>query len=127
MTDLVDTALAVYPRANRSMLHIPYSYKLGIPIQRLKYQLKDSLALLSGSFIHTGLISHRNPLTGKVKEKGQKNAERVFELLKISKRNKSLRNVRKATAPLLKHIALENLNRARKNAVKVNRVMKKIV
>ena len=127
VTDLVDTALAVYPRADRSMLHLPYSYKLGIPIQKLKYQLKDSMALLSGSFIHKGLISHRNPLTGKVKEKGEKNAERVFELLKISKRNSSLHGARKAVRPLLRDIALRNLRRARRNARGVNRALKKIV
>ena len=34
--DLADTALAVYPGASRSMLHLPFSYKIGIPIQRLK-------------------------------------------------------------------------------------------
>lgn len=126
-TDLVDTALAVYPKSSRSMLHLPFSYKIGIPIQKLKYQLKDSMALLSGSFIHGGLISHRNPLTGKVKEKGYKNAERVFELLKASKRNASLSNARRAAGPLLKNIALKNLKRARRNAVGVNRAMKKIV
>lgn len=127
ITDLADAALAVYPNASRSMLHLPFSYKIGIPIQKLKYQLKDSLALLSGSFIHKGLISKRNPLTGAAKEKGAKNAERVFQLLKISKKNKSLKNARHAAAPLLKHIALRNLPAARKNAVRANRVMKKIV
>lgn len=126
-TDLVDTALAVYPRAQRSMLHLPFSYKIGIPIQRLRYQLKDSLALLSGSFIHKGLISKRNPLTGKAKEKGYKNAERVFELLKFSNKSKSLENARTAVMPLLKNIAFKNLKKAKKNAVKVNRAMKKIV
>jgi hypothetical protein len=126
-TDLVDTALAVYPKASRTMLHLPFSYKIGIPVQRLRYQLKDSLALLSGSFIHKGLISKRNPLTGKAKEKGYKNAERVFELLKISKRNKTLKSAREAVAPLLKNIALKNVKRARKNAVGVNRAMKKII
>ena len=126
-TDIVDTALAVYPKSSRSMLHLPFSYKLGIPVQRLRYQVKDSLALLSGSFIHKGLISHRNPLTGKAKEKGYKNAERVFELLKVAKRNKSLKNARVAAGPLLKDIALKNLMRARKNAVRVNRAMKKIM
>jgi hypothetical protein len=126
-TDLVDTALAVYPHSSRTMIHLPYSYKLGIPIQKLRYQVKDSMALLSGSFLHKGIISHRNPLTGKAKEKGHKNAERVFELLKISKRNSTLKNARVAAAPLLKHIALKNLVRARRNAKRVNSAMKKIV
>jgi hypothetical protein len=125
-TDLVDTALAVYPNASREMLNLPLSYKTGIPLQRVRYQIKDSLALLSGSFLHKGLISQRNPLTGKVKDKGQKNAERVLELLKISKRNKTLANARKAAAPLLRNVVLRNLKAARKNALKVDSVLKKI-
>jgi hypothetical protein len=125
-TDLVDTALAVYPNASRAMLNLPLSYKTGIPLQRVRYQIKDSLALLSGSFLHKGLISQRNPLTGKVKDKGQKNAERVLELLRISKRNKTLANARKAAAPLLRNVVLQNLKAARKNARKVDSVLKKI-
>jgi hypothetical protein len=65
-------------------------------------------------------------LTGKVKDKGQKNAERVRELLLISKQNKSLANARKVAAPLLRNVALKNLKAARKNARKVNSVLKKI-
>jgi len=126
VTDLVDTALAVYPGSSREMLNLPLSYKTGIPLQRVRYQIKDSLALLSGSFLHKGLISHRNPLTGKVKDKGQKNAERVLELLRISKQNKSLANARKAAAPLLRNVVLKNLKAARKNARKVDSVLKKI-
>ena len=126
VTDLVDTALAVYPNSSRNMLNLPLSYRTGIPIQRVRYQIKDSLALLSGSFLHKGLISHRNPLTGKVKDKGQKNAERALELLRISKRNKSLANAREAAAPLLRNIVLKNLKAARKNARKVDSVLKKI-
>jgi hypothetical protein len=126
VTDLVDTALAVYPRASRDMLHVPMSYTLGIPIQKLKYQVKDSLALLSGSFLYRGLISKRNPIKGAVKEKGQKNAERVFELLQISKRNRTLNNARRVAAPLLRNVTLGNLKKAKANAKRVNRVMKKI-
>ena len=126
VTDLVDTALAVYPRASRDMLHVPISYKLGIPIQKLKYQVKDSLALLSGSFLYRGLIAKRNPIKGAVKEKGQKNAERVFELLRISKRNRTLNNARRAAAPLLQNVTLGNLKKAKVNAKRVNRVVKKI-
>jgi hypothetical protein len=126
VTDLVDTALAVYPHASREMLNLPLSYKTGIPLQRVKYQIKDSLALLSGSFLHKGLISQRNPLTGKVKEKGQKNAARVLELLKISKKNKSLANARRAAAPLLRNVVLKNLKAAKRNSRKVDSVLKKI-
>jgi hypothetical protein len=127
LTDLVDTALAVYPHASRDMLQLPISYKLGIPIQKLKYQVKDSLALLSGSFLYKGLISKRNPIKGAVKEKGQKNAERVLELLRISKQNKSLENARRAAVPLLSNITINNFKGARESAKKVNKVLKKIV
>lgn len=126
VTDLVDTALAVYPKSNRSMLHLPYSYKLGIPIQRLRYQLKDALAILSGSFLYRGIISKRNPLTGAVKEKGAKNVERVSELIKLSGRNSKLINARKAAIPLLKDIAFKNLKAARKSAKAVNTRLKRI-
>ena len=127
ITDLVDTALAVYPHARRDMLQLPISYKLGIPIQKLKYQVKDSLALLSGSFIYKGLISKRNPIKGAVKEKGQKNAERVLELLQVSKSKKSLNKARRAVVPLLSYIAINNFKGARESAKKVNKVLKKIV
>jgi hypothetical protein len=126
VTDLIDIALAVYPRASRSMLQLPLSYKLGIPIQKLKYQLKDSMALLSGSFVYRGLISKRNPLRGEAKEKGLKNTERVFELLQISKRNASLATARRAAAPLLTAITLGNYAYAKARAKNVNRVLKKI-
>jgi hypothetical protein len=130
VTDLVDTALAVYPRASRDMLHLPYSYRTGIPIQKLRYQLKDSLALLSGSIIHKGLISKRNPLIGEAKEKGQKNAERVKELIKVvrSKRSyyKNLAPIANSTGPLLVNLNLKNLRAARQSATVVNKALKKI-
>jgi hypothetical protein len=125
-TDLVDAALAVYPGASRSMLQLPMSYKYGIPIQKLKYQVKDSLALLSGSFLYKGLIAKRNPLKGSAKEKGEKNAERVLELLRISKQNKTLGPAREVATHLLRNVALKNYKRAKENAKRVNRVVKKI-
>lgn len=128
--DLVDTALAVYPRASRKMLHLPFSYKIGIPIQKLRYQLKDSMALLSGSFLYRGLISKRNPLNGIVKEKGQKNVERVKELVKVvrSKRSyyKNLAPAANSTGPLLVNISLGNKRAAVHNAHAVNSALKKI-
>jgi hypothetical protein len=130
VVDLVDTALAVYPRASRNMIHLPFSYKTGIPIQKLRYQLKDSMALLSGSFIYKGLISKRNPLTGVVKEKGQKNVERVKELVKVirSKRSyyKNLVPAANSTGPLLVNISLNNKRAAVRNARAVNKALKKI-
>lgn len=125
-TDLVDTALAVYPGAHPNMIDGPLSKKLGIPIQKLKYQIKDALAILSGSFIYRGVISQRNPLTGKKKNKGEKNTNRVLELLKVSKHNKTLKNARKTAVPLLKNILFGNINSARQNAKKVNRVLRRI-
>jgi len=130
VTDLVDTALAVYPGASRAMLHLPFSYKIGIPIQRLRYQLKDSMALLSGSFVHKGLISKRNPITGAVKEKGLKNVARTASLLKIiGQRKKYYKNLVRPSStviPLLESISRMNLKQARKNARKVNSALKKI-
>ncbi len=130
VTDLADTALAVYPGASRKMIHLPFSYRLGIPIQKLRYQLKDSLALLSGSFVYKGLISKRNPLTGIVKEKGEKNVERVKELVKVvrSKRRyyANLAPAANAAGPLLVNVALQNKRAARKNALSVNKALKKI-
>jgi len=82
---------------------------------------------LSGSFLYKGLISKRNPIKGAVKEKGQKNAERVLELLRISKQNKSLENARRAAVPLLSNITINNFKGARESAKKVNKVLKKIV
>ena len=125
-TDLIDTALAVYPGSGRHMIHVPISYRTGIPIQKLKYQVKDSLALLSGSFLYDGLISQRNPLTGKHPEKGEKNTERAVELLRVSRRNRNLNPIRKAAAPLLQNVLFRNLGAARRNARAVNREIKKI-
>lgn len=129
-TDLVDTALAVYPRASRHMLHMPFSMRTGIPIQRLRYQLKDSLALLSGSFVHRGVISKRNPITGIVKEKGQKNAERSARLLNIVRGRKkyysNLVPLLKTGMPLLAAVKSRNLPKARAKARNVNRALKKI-
>ena len=130
VTDIVDTALVVYPGASRQMLHLPFSYKIGIPIQRLRYQLKDSLALLSGSFIHRGLISHRNPIKGKVKEKGLKNTERTAGLLKIvgsrKKYYKNLGPLARKAVPLLENVYKKNLRSARVHSRNVNKALRKI-
>ena len=130
VTDLVDTALAVYPGSSRDMLHLPFSYKLGIPVQRLRYQLKDSLALLSGSFIHKGMISKRNPIIGNAKNKGMKNTERAARLLRIVGSNKkyykNLAPVARKALPLIDNVLRRNLPAARRHARNVNTALKKI-
>jgi hypothetical protein len=123
---LVDTALAVYPGADRRMLNLPLSYKLGIPIQRLKYQLKDSLALLTGSFLYKGLISHRNPLTGKTKNKGAKNIARTEGLLRLARQKNNLRRVAKETVPLLQRIRNRNMKGSLQSARRVEKLLKQI-
>jgi hypothetical protein len=76
--------------------------------------------------VYLGLIAKRNPIKGSAKEKGEKNAERVLELLKVSKKNTSLHNARRAATHLLRNVALKNYKRAKNNAKRVNRVLKKI-
>lgn len=125
-TDLVDTALAVYPRASRDMIHIPISNRTGIPIQKLRYQLKDSLALLSGSFIYNGPISKRNPISGEVKEKGQKNAERTARLLNLVKGG-NLVQLLKVGRPLLSAVRNRNVPHVKALARNVDRAIKKIL
>lgn len=130
VTDLVDTALAVYPGSSRDMLHLPFSYRLGIPIQKLRYQLKDSLALLSGSFIHKGMISKRNPISGSAKNKGQKNTERSARLLRLvaasKKYYKNLAPLARRALPLIENVLRQNASAARSHARNVNRALKKI-
>lgn len=130
LTDLVDTALAVYPRSSRSMLHLPFSYKIGIPIQKLRYQLKDALAILSGSFVYKGLIAKRNPITGAAKNKGAKNVERVRELAKLVRSQRkyyaNLVPAVKKVGPLLEDIGIGNTKAARNSAKNVNKVLRKI-
>jgi hypothetical protein len=124
--DLADAALAVYPGASRTMLHQEFSKKLGIPIQRLRYQLKDELAILAGSFLYSGLISKRNPLTGK-KEKGTKDVARVRALVKVinsaGNRYANLRNVSAKTKNFLAAISKKNLKTAKERARSVEKLL----
>jgi hypothetical protein len=112
------------------MLHLPFSYKIGIPIQRLRYQLKDALAILSGSFVYKGLIAKRNPISGVAKDKGAKNVERVRELTRLvrSKRKyyANLIPASRKAGPLLEDIGLGNVRAARQSAKNVNKVLRKI-
>jgi hypothetical protein len=130
VTDLVDTALAVYPGVKRSDIHLPYSYRLGIPIQRMRYQFKDALAVLSGSMIHKGLIAQRNPINGEKRNKGLKDVIRVERFLRIIGRNKrhyaNLVPVARKAVPMLYAVANRNRSRARNAARSVERLVKKI-
>jgi hypothetical protein len=62
---VADCALAEYPNVTRDWLSKKFSKSLGIPIQKIKYQFIDALAILSGSFLYKGPVALRNPLTGK--------------------------------------------------------------
>jgi hypothetical protein len=123
VTDLIDTALAVYPGVDRTMIDIKASHELGIPIQKLKYQLRDALAIVSGSFLYKGVVAQRNPLVGKVKEKGQKNVARIKSLLNIAP-NSQLKNTARI---FIQNIEKRNIKKARQTALKVNAAVKKIV
>jgi len=124
--DLADAALAVYPDASRKMLHPEFSKRLGIPIQRLRYQLKDELAILAGSFLYSGIISKRNPLTGK-KEKGEKDVARVRALIKVVNSSKvkyaNLKNVSVKTKNFLTAISKKNLKMAKERARNVEKLL----
>jgi hypothetical protein len=130
VVDMADAALAVYPGSSRSMIHSTFSKKLGVPIQRLRYQLKDELAILSGSFLYSGLISHRNPITGKTKNKGAKDVARIKSLIKLVNENKkkyaNLKNASEKTHPFLNAISKRKLKLAKERARSVEKVLKKI-
>jgi hypothetical protein len=89
----------------------------------LKYQLRDALAIVSGSFLYKGVVAQRNPLVGKVKEKGQKNVARIKSLLNIAP-NSQLKNTARI---FIQNIEKKNIKKARQTALKVNAAVKKIV
>lgn len=127
--DLADAALAVYPGASRSMIHPQFSRKLGIPVQRLRYQFKDELAILAGSFLYKGLIAKRNPFTGK-KGKGAKDVARVQSLVRVVNSNKkryaNLANASEKAKLFLKAISKKNMKAAKIRAGNVEKVLKNI-
>jgi hypothetical protein len=130
VVDLVDTALAVYPGIKRSDLHMPYSYRLGIPIQRMRYQFKDALAVLAGSLIHKGLISQRNPINGKVRQKGRKDVVRVERFMRVlaadPRHYRDLLPIARQTVPLLEGVLGKNMAQAKASARAVERLVQKI-
>jgi hypothetical protein len=131
VVDLADAALALYPGASRAWLSKRFSGETGIPIQQLKYQFIDTLAILSGSFIHKGVVRQRNPLTGKKMEKGLKNVARVNQMSRvIASHAKNYKNIIPATLKaraLLNKIRTGHLPGAEARARSANRIIKNLV
>ena len=131
VVDLADAALALYPGASRKWLSKRFSGEFGIPIQQLKYQFIDTLAILSGSFVHKGVVKQRNPLTGKKMEKGQKNVARVDQMSRvISRHPKDYKNIVPVTLKaraLLNKIRTGHLPSAEARARSANRILKNLV
>lgn len=119
--DLADTALAIYPGISRKQLDMKFSMKSGIPVQKLMYQLRDELAILSGSFLYRGIISQRNPIKGIKKAKGLKDVNRVKNILK-----KAPVPVKGIITPFLAAIKAKNVLRAKQAARGVEKLLKKI-
>jgi hypothetical protein len=128
VVDLADAALALYPGASRKWLSKRFSSETGVPIQQLKYQFIDTLAILSGSFVHKGVVKQRNPLTGKKMEKGQKNVARVNQMSRvIAAHPKAYKNIVPATLKaraLLNKIRTGHLPGAEARARSANRIIK---
>jgi len=129
--DLADAALALYPGASREWISRRFSGETGIPIQKLKYQFIDTLAILSGSFVHKGVVRQRNPLTGKKIEKGQKNAARLNQMSRVIARHaKDYKNIVPATLKaraLLNKIKTGHLPGAEARARSANKILKNLV
>lgn len=130
VVDLADSALVLYPGISRQQIHEAFSYKLGLPLQKLRYQLKDELAIVSGSLLYKGQIAKRNPIHGQQRSKGQKNLARISALTKIVKRDpeKYLDLVNTATKAnsLMTKIRKSNSRAAKKSARSVEILLKKI-
>ena len=131
VVDLADAALALYPGASRTWISKRFSAEFGVPIQQLRYQFIDTLAILSGSFVHKGVVRQRNPLTGKKIEKGQKNAARVNQMSRvIAKHAKNYKNIIPAALKaraLLNKIRTGHLPGAEARARSANRILKNLV
>jgi hypothetical protein len=131
VVDLADAALALYPGASKTWISKRFSAEFGVPIQQLRYQFIDTLAILSGSFVHKGVVRQRNPLTGKKIEKGQKNAARVNQMSRvIAKHANNYKNIIPAALKaraLLNKIRTGHLPGAEARARSANRILKNLV
>lgn len=131
VVDVADAALAVYPGIKRSWISRKFSTRIGVPIQKLKYQYIDALAILSGSFIYKGPVALRNPLTGRKIEKGQKNVARVNQLTRVVLKHKNdypeLVPVAKKSRELLMKIKSGHLPGTESRARSINALVKNLV
>lgn len=130
--DVADTALSLYPGVHRSWLSRRFSHDTGIPIQQIKYQTLNALGILSGSFLYTTQVAARNPLTGKNKNKGEKNVARANQLSRVITRyakNYPPGLVRLAVKAgnLINKISKKNLRGAKIEAATVNALVKNLV
>jgi len=131
VVDVADCALAEYPNVSRNWISKKFSKNIGIPIQQIKYQFIDALAILSGSFLYKGPVALRNPLTGKKIEKGQKNVARVNEFSKViikhARNYKNLLPVALKSRKLLHKIQKGRSEGAENRARSVNALVKQLV
>lgn len=129
--DVADTALSLYPGVRRDWLSKRFSMATGIPIQQIKYQTLDALAILSGSFLYPGQVSKRNPLTGNAK-KGNKNVARANQLTRVITQHAknyppNLQRLALKTRDLIQKIQKKNLRGAKIEAATVNALVKNLV
>jgi hypothetical protein len=121
--DVADTALAVYPGISADWI---LRDRDGVPIQKLKYQFRDLLALLSGSFMYPKqIISWRNPLKGVKKDKGLKNTIRVRSILNMVPRNSNTRDLLNVARPFVNRIINKNFKGAKGYASRIDALLKK--
>lgn len=129
VVDVADAALAFYPGVNRTWLSDRFSRSTGIPIQKLKYQFINSLALLSGSLIHkSSQVAKRNPFKT---EKGKKNSVRANQLAQVvtryEKNYPNLVPAARSTLDLLSKIKSGRVKNAESKARVVNALIKNLV
>lgn len=121
--DVADTALAVYPGINEDWMA---PHMDGVPVQKIKYQFRDLLALLSGSFLYPKqIIAMRNPLTGVKKDKGMKDTRRLSAAISLVGRNMNTRNLLNVSRPFVNRIMNKNFKGAKGYAHRINRLLKK--
>lgn len=123
--DFVDTTLAYIPGIDRSFIHLPFSRYYGLPIERLKHQYRNVLAVLAGSFVlKDPALRSRNPLTGNRPEKGLKNTARLVALVKARAWKPRQRGVG-VVKNFLRRIRSRNVAGAKKRASQIIKNIRK--